>query len=83
MEKIQPSKLKQVVSTDALKYRLEQALGKDEAENILSKLTDEDAESLLNIIMAAVTDDIVTYKTKKLAETERNNSHAGRQDRLL
>ena len=64
MEKIQPSKLKQVVSTDALKYRLEQALGKDEAENILSKLTDEDAESLLNIIMAAVTDDIVTYKTK-------------------
>lgn len=64
MEKIQPSKLKQVVSTDALKYRLEQALGKDEAENILSKLTDEDAESLLNIIIGAVTDDIVTYKTK-------------------
>ena len=64
MEKIQPSKLKQVVSTDALKYRLEQALGKDEAESILSKLTDEDAEALLNIIMSAITDDIVIYKTK-------------------
>lgn len=64
MEKIKPSKLKQTISTDALKYRLEQALSKDEAENILGKLTDDDAEALLNTIMEAVTDDIVTYKTK-------------------
>lgn len=64
MEKIEPSKIKQIVSTDALKYRLEQALGKEEAEMIIGKLSDSDSESLFNIIMESINDNITTYKTK-------------------